>query len=306
LGVAQLAAITPLLSRDIRVAGSKDALGQIRTRDNQAENSLMKVTNWVRKAAVKLVAAGVLLPSAAYAAIDLPLGDPSFEDYVLTPDYPTGAGYAYSDDYVSQSEWIDDLNGAGFPADYIQSDGISSWLYEVQYGEDGPPFRPAPRTGTQAMHGNADPVAGHYNAQITGHVFEANHTYTFSIYAQNDFGGDDTEGVFMYIFNGDEDFSDADSLARNGGAAFTAANGDFNDRLNGMSQQDSEGNWRQISISHYVAPGAPEIGSSIGVGFFLRDDSAVDDATLSVVPEPGTIMLAGLGGLALLPRRRRK
>jgi hypothetical protein len=263
----------------------------------------MKVTNWVRKAAVKLVAAGVLLPSAAYAAIDLPLGDPSFEDYVLTPDYPVGDGYAYSDLYGPISAWIDDLDN---PAGYTQTDGLSNWLYEVSYGEDGPPFRPAPRTGTQAMHGNASPDAGHYNAQVTGHLFEANHTYTFSIWAQNDFGGDDTEGVFMYIFNGDEDFHDDTALAGQDGSALTAANGDFNDRLSGMSQQDSEGNWRQLSISHYVSPGAPEIGSPIGVGFFLRDDTAVDDATLSVVPEPGTIMLAGLGGLALLPRRRRK
>jgi PEP-CTERM motif len=74
-----------------------------------------------------------------------------------------------------------------------------------------------------------------------------------------------------------------------------------------MSADQSKLNWAQISISHHVDPGAPEIGHPVGVGFFARRDTAVDDATLtSVIPEPGTIILVGLGGLALVACRRRE
>ena len=68
-----------------------------------------------------------------------------------------------------------------------------------------------------------------------------------------------------------------------------------------MTAAQSQANWAQISISHFVATGAPEIGHPIGVGFFARRDSAVDDASLSSVPEPTTMILVGVGagGLTL-------
>ena len=42
----------------------------------------MKVTNWTRKLSAAIVAAGIWISSPAYAA-NIPLGDPSFEDYVV-------------------------------------------------------------------------------------------------------------------------------------------------------------------------------------------------------------------------------
>ena len=54
------------------------------------------------------------------------------------------------------------------------------------------------------MHGLAN-----YSAQETSAVFEAGRTYTFSLYAQNDELLNDTNGVFMYIFDGNVPFSDA-------------------------------------------------------------------------------------------------
>jgi hypothetical protein len=106
----------------------------------------------------------------------------------------------------------------------------------------------------------------------------------------------------MYIYDGTVPFSDANSLANLGGA-FTA----INQRQPGMTAAESQANWTQVSVSHYVAPGAPEIGNPIGVAFFARRDTAVDDALLTAVPEPATVMLvgAGLGGILLLRCRRR-
>jgi len=252
----------------------------------------MKITNWCRKLSATLLAAGIWVPSISYAAIDIPLGDPSFEDYVVNP----AVGYAYSNEYRPTSAWVDDLDS---PAGYTEDDGASAWLYDAAYAESAAFSRRAsPRTGNQAMHGLAN-----YSAQESSAVFEANHTYTFSVWAQNDEELDDTNGLFMYIFDGSAPFSDANSLANLGGA-FTAINA----RQPGMTAAQSQANWTQVSVSHFVAPGAPEIGNPVGVGFFARRDTAVDDATLTVVPEPTTVVLVGvgLGGIALLGRRRRE
>ena len=76
----------------------------------------------------------------------------------------------------------------------------------------------------------------------------------------------------------------------------------------GADRAASQANWTLLTLSHYVDRNASEIGNPVGVGFFARRDTAVDDATLTVVPEPTTVLLvgAGLGGLALLRRRRRE
>jgi hypothetical protein len=146
------------------------------------------------------------------------------------------------------------------------------------------------------MHGLAN-----YTAQKSSTVFEANTLYTFSIWAQNDVLLDNTNGLFMYIFDGTIPFSDANSLAS---SLVTA----INHRTLGMTQAQSQANWTQVSISHLVTAGAPEIGHPIGVGFFARRDTAVDDATLSATPEPTTVVLVGIGilGPAVLARRRQR
>jgi hypothetical protein len=74
-----------------------------------------------------------------------------------------------------------------------------------------------------------------------------------------------------------------------------------------MTQAQSQANWRQISISHSVALGDPEVGHPVGVGFWVAADGAVDDATLtSVIPEPTTLVLVGLSGVAMFVFRRRR
>lgn len=249
----------------------------------------MKITNWCKKLSATLLATGILVPSISYAATNIPLGDPSFEDYAVDPFPP---GYAYANEYRPTSAWIDDQDS---PPGYTEDNVASNWLYDADYSDAS--GRGAPRTGNQAMHGLFN-----YNSQETGAVFEANHTYKFTLWAQNDVILNDTNGLFMYIFDGNEPFSDANSLANLGGA-FTA----INQRTAGMTRAESQGNWTRVTLTHYVAAGALEIGNPVGVGFFLRRDTAVDDASLTVVPEPGSIIFVGLGlgGAAFSLRRRR-
>ena len=228
----------------------------------------MKISNWCKKLSATMVAAGVLAPAASHA-IDIPLGDPSFENYLVP-----SRGYAYAAD----------------PLGAYRPTGSSAYAEATLFTK-----RPAPRTGNQAMHGLFN-----YSAQETSAVFEAGRTYTFSLWAQNDELLNESNGVFLYIFDGNVAFSDANSLA---GGLFTA----INQRGAGMTAAHSQANWTPISISHTVLAGAPEIGHPVGVGFFARKDSAVDDAALSsVVPEPGSLIMVGLGGLSVLALRRRK
>jgi hypothetical protein len=255
----------------------------------------MKVTNWTKKLSAAIVAAGIGVPSAH--AINIPVGDANFETYPVPAN-----GYAYANSYrvgPNASPWVDDLDN---PPGYTQDNSASAWLYNSTYAEaSATNKRPAPRSGNQAMHG-----LHNYSAQELTAVFEADTLYTFSIWAQNDQLLNDTNGLFMYIFDGTVAFSDANSLANLGGA-FTA----INQRTAGMTPAQSQANWTNVSVSHYVAVGAPEIGNPIGVGFFARRDTAVDDASLEKfpgVPEPTSMILVGIGaaGLSLLGRRPRR
>src|SRR5687768_17420458 len=103
------------------------------------------------KLSAAVLAVGLFMPDAGQAA-PVPLGDPSFENYVVPP-FPAGTGYAYSNQYRPTSAWVDDLDH--FTGYYVQDDGKSNWLYNSAYAEGGSSARkrPSPRTGNQAMHG---------------------------------------------------------------------------------------------------------------------------------------------------------
>ncbi len=229
----------------------------------------MKVTNWRKKLMQSLVAAGTLVPTAGYA-IDIPLGDPSFEDYVV----PTPRNYAYAVDplgaYRPTSPWVDDLDS---PPGFAQDAGSSNWIINSAYAEaSATNKRPAPRTGNQVMH----TLDNNFNAQELTNLFEANKTYTFSIWAQYDqLLNQPPNSVSLFLFDGNVPFTPTSSLAS---SVFTT----FNIRTAGMTPAQSQANWSQLSVTHTVAAGAPEIGHPIGVSFRGQRDSAVDDATLTV------------------------
>lgn len=268
----------------------------------------MKVTNWKKKVAGALLAAGIYLPSAALADYDIPLADPSFEDYVISTAQLPGAQYAYANAYRPTSAWVDDQEH--FSAPYVQDTNPSSWLYTSAYADKpGGALRGSPRTGNQAMHG-----LFRYSTQEVSDVFEAGKTYTFSLFAQGDHNADPNGGnwqsrVFLYIFDGSIPFSEANSLTFARYSPTDSINTGPDDFVNRDPAWDAVQSqtigWTQISLSHTVLPGAPEIGHPIGVGFWAGDDAGLDDASLSATPEPGTAVLLAAAGLTLLGCRRR-
>jgi hypothetical protein len=251
----------------------------------------MKVTNWVKKIAVAIAVAGIWTPSVAHA-VNIPLGDSSFEAFTVP-----GSGYAYANTYRPTSAWVDDIDNPG--AAYVQDNAASNWLYNTAYGEDGPPFRGAPRTGNQAMHGFF-----HYSGQKLTTTFAGNTTYTFSLWAQGDNNAvlGSADNVFLYLFDASAPFTEATSLTFHGFIGGT----DFANRATPMTQAASQANWTKLNLSYSVAPGSPLIGKPIGVAFYAGEDAAVDDASFSGVPEPASIILVGMSGLSLLGLRRRR
>jgi hypothetical protein len=245
----------------------------------------MKVTNWRRKLIASLVAGGTLAPGIGYA-LDIPLGDPSFENYVVTPfaGINTGTGYAYAQNpsgaYRPTSPWVDDLDS---PPGFAQDAGSSNWIYNSAYAEGGSLTnrRPAPRTGNQAMHG----LDGNYNAQKLVNVFEADKTYTFSLWAQNDVETGAANGFGLYIFDGNVPFSAANALK---GQLYTISA--LSQRTAAMTAAQSQANWGKLTVQATVFAGDAAVGHPIGVGFRGFRDSAVDDATLSVDPAINSLM----------------
>jgi hypothetical protein len=197
----------------------------------------MKIGNWLKSVPAALVAAGLAIPNVAYA-VSIPLGDSSFEAYAVP-----AAGYAYANAYRPTSAWVDDLDS---PPGYTQDNATSNWLYSAAYGESNATSRrPAPRTGNQAMHG-----LGNYSAQEAAAVFEAGKTYTFSVYAQGDIdatvgaGSAGSSRVFLYMFDGSQPFSEANSLIFKRYAPDT---GDFVNRNPAWTAAESQAAWQQIS-----------------------------------------------------------
>lgn len=115
----------------------------------------------------------------------------------------------------------------------------------------------------------------------------------------------------LYIFDGTLPFSDANSLASDRYSPTDSINtgpDDFVNRDPTWNAAQSQAGWTLISLSWTVLPGAPEIGHNIGVGFWAGDDAGLDDASLTVVPEPLSVTLVGIGGVSLIGfcRRRRR
>jgi hypothetical protein len=254
----------------------------------------MKVTNWRKKIAAAILAAGIWTPGVA-SAINIPVPDGDFEAYDVAPHGNFAyaiAGGSYTGAYRPTSPWVDDKDH--FSGAYIQDNASSNYLYNVAYANAS--GRGTPRAGGDtAMHG-----LHRYSAQVlTGQTFEAGQTYTLSAWAQDDISEASTEGVFMYLFDGSSTFSEATALAM-----VLYDDSAINDRTAGMSSLDSQNNWTPISLTY--TPTGNAIGKPIGVGFFLRRGSAIDDVTLSSVPEPTSVLLVGMSGLAVLGMRRRK
>jgi hypothetical protein len=131
------------------------------------------------------------------------------------------------------------------------------------------------------MHG----LDGNFNAQKLANVFEADKTYTFSVWGQNDVLLDQGDGVGLYVFDGNVPFSAANALKS---ANFTTV---VPHRTASMTQAQSQANWGKLTVQHTVFAGDPAVGHPIGVAFSAFRDSAVDDATLTVDAASNFVMI---------------
>jgi len=260
-----------------------------------------------------VMASGLAIPATAYGIATLPLADGGFEDYEIN----ASVGYAYANEYRPTSAWVGNPDDAPGPVD--GGPDASNWIYDANYAETGSVLRKraAPTGGgDQALHGRS-----HYSGQEAGFVFEPGRTYTFSIWAQGD---DDTEfagafgwqsTVWMYLYNGSLPFTgvEEDALAFGSFAPPTPVDengtvdvnstmftpGDFYNRDVNWTQEESQNNWRKISISWTVDSNlSPEAGQPIGVALRLFDDAGADRATLtaSSVPEDLRLLVHPLTG----------
>lgn len=258
----------------------------------------MRVTNWKKKIVAAILAAGIYVPCSVYAT-PIPVPDANFEAYDPSP-HNGGFAYAaagggsgsYTGAYRPTSPWVDDLDH--FSGAYIQDNTVSNYLYDTVYANAG--GRPTPHSADAAMHGLAK-----YTAQVLpGQVFEAGKTYTLSVWAQDRVSTTFSKGLYMYFFDGSAPFLEATVLQNtfHDGPAIP-------DRTAAMTSAESQANWVQLSSGPFT-PGPAAVGKPIGIGFFLRRGTAIDDVSLDVVPEPASVILVGLSGLTLLGLRRRQ
>jgi hypothetical protein len=237
---------------------------------------------------------GLAFAHSVSAAVTHTVADASFGSSVA-------GGGEYS--YASTSAWannnaIDD-----------------NWFFNTSYTVNTSPKRPTPRTGDVALHGNNG-----YTSQILSDTFVAGRTYTFSIYVSGDTDSTGaTDRAWFYFFDGTTlpgvftEGSDLlrarflrdgtiDSFGGVGTGAFSATNEGWS-LGNNASWEIGGGTWGLVTLSYTAT--AAEDGHPIGIAFWGGPDSAIDDVSVTSVPEPSLAALLALGG-GLLLRRRRK
>ncbi len=109
-------------------------------------------------------------------------------------------------------------------------------------------------------------------------------------------------------------FFDPATLDGSGAQYRNAVNAIFNDSTTTytvVANTNPSGGWQTWEYTLVVASGSPLIGKEVqfAAAFNSGDGGgargvAFDNLSVSYVPEPGSLGLAGLGGLALLARRR--
>ncbi len=174
------------------------------------------------------------------------------------------------DDYV----YLGDPANTG-PWDAGAADA-GAWL-AYNYYYPGAPEWPA-RTGKNKVYGNSD-----YFWQVLNDTYIESQTYTFSAWAGTPWSG---YGERWYLYLAAED---------NIGVPLAEANG-----------STTVGSWEQVSVEYTAT--AADAGKKIVLRAWTDQYMAVDDVTLSFVPEPSTMAmtLLGLGALGFCVYRRRK
>jgi len=194
---------------------------------------------------------------------------------------PASPGYLYG----SAGGWTDSNIVSG------------SWWYDSAYAAGNNRSIPF---GNIALH-----TRNSYKYRAAGANFVSGTTYRLS--ARSSIDLNDSDGrIFLYLgIDGTGDINDGNSLARaefTGTGAITLGGASFASDSSDWEGADA-GNWGTL-VLEYVATGADD-GQPIAIGVWGNGDSSVDNFVFETIPEPGATSLLGLGGLALLARRRR-
>ena len=176
---------------------------------------------------------------------------------------------SFEDHVLAEGGYVD-IADAGYTGAWSCAAG-DSWVDYGYWRADGYPEDLYGHSGNNKAYAYED-----YIYQILDETFTADVTYTLSVWVGQPWGGY-ASGWSLY-FTG-EDYTN--NLIETSGTA-------------GLS-------WGQVSLDYTAT--AADAGNRIGIKMWSNEEVAFDDVGL--IPEPATLSLLALGGLALLRRRRK-
>ena len=159
---------------------------------------------------------------------------------------------------------------------FNEGGGYTPWLSNGYY---------SPEMGTNIMYTTHDNVY-----QVLTETFVEGVTYQFSMrIGLGHNGASNGEAWTLYFFDGDATLNSVADLTA---AILGSASGVATDSTAGTV----------FSVAYTAT--AADAGKKIGIGFDGDYYTQFDDAAVSIVPEPATMVLLGLGSLVLARRRK--
>ena len=174
------------------------------------------------------------------------------------------------EDHVLAEGGYEDIAAGSYTGAW-SCDAGGSWIDYGYWRADGWPEDLYAHSGNNKAYAYGD-----YIYQILDETFIQGETYTLSVWVGQPWEGY-ASGWWLY-FTGE-------------------------DYTNNLIETSGEAplDWQQVSLSYTAT--AADAGNRIGIKMWGDEEVAFDDVTL--VPEPSTMLLLGLGGLTLLRRKRR-
>lgn len=185
---------------------------------------------------------------------------------------------SFEDDQLDPDNWayVDDMTTPWANTYYSGYAWVGNTYY---YGDWYPGVG---HTGDQYVDINAS-----YLHQSLGATYVEGETYELSIWCTTD-----TEGQGLYFY-----FTDG-----TGNDGWTGASILEDSGLIEVAVENNLQTWSQYS--HQYTATAADAGKDIGICIYGRSVTYGDDVALTIIPEPITLSLLGLGGLVLIRRKK--